>query len=252
VVERTDGTGSEKQMNQRVHIVKGSSERGRAAFTLVELLVVIAIIALLAAMVVPLAKVATTKMRLARVNAELNRYVTAIETYKLEAGEYPPDNGTLKTYQTSNPAWKKAAAYNPLFYELSGAVFTNRAGQNVFLVIDSAEEITPINLKNYFGVDGIRNSARDRHDRPFKGFSFREAEHRATKVEGVELLEVPVPSVQSQMLVGKIRNNPAATNAFNPWYYDSSTTNRHNKKSFDLWAEILIGKEVHVIGNWKS
>jgi len=240
-------------MNQRIHNVTPRVNALTRAFTLVELLVVIAIIALLAAMVVPLARVATSKMRLARVTAELNRYVAAIETYKLEAGEYPPDNGTLKTLDARTAAWTNAAAKNPLYYELSGAVFTNKGGQNIFIVIDSNEEIKPSDLKTYFERDGIRNSARDRHDRPFKGFSFKESDHRELKNTDIEILEVPVPG--PGMIDGNAREGSppsAPVVKFNPWYYDCSSTNRHNKRSFDLWAEIIIGKDVHVIGNWKS
>jgi prepilin-type N-terminal cleavage/methylation domain-containing protein len=232
--------------------------RGSSAFTLIELLVVIAIIALLAALVVPLSKVASTKMRLARVNGELSHYATAIENYKLEAGEYPPDNPLLKTLDHNTANWTNAARFNPLYYELSGAVFTNKNKKNVFIVLDNDQEIEPSTLKTYFGVDGIRNSARDRHDRPFKGFDFREAQHRRAVTGGteeVELLEVPVPG--PQMIDGRPHGvtsatPPTAKSKFNAWYYDASSTNRHNLRSFDLWAEITIGKEVHVIGNWKS
>src|SRR5688572_3893529 len=100
------------------HVVSYFKE---GALTSIELLVVIAIISLLAALVVPLAKVATTKMRISRVTAELNHYANAIENYKQEAGEYPPDNPLLKTLQTNNPSWKTNAAMHPLYYELSGA-----------------------------------------------------------------------------------------------------------------------------------
>ncbi|MGN6387397.1 MAG: type II secretion system protein [Verrucomicrobiota bacterium] len=230
---------------------------GRHAFTLIELLVVIAIISTLAALVIPLSKVATTKMRVSRVTAELNSYVNAIENYKLEAGEYPPDNPTLKTLDARTKEWTNAARNNPLYYELTGAYFsTNKSGQNVFITIDRNEEIKPSTLKKYFGVDGIRNSARNPHDRPFKGFTVREAQHRELftgDADDVEYLEVPVPG--PQMIDGRPRNsagNPNAKTKFNAWYYDASSTNRHNPRSFDLWAEITIGKEVQVIGNWKD
>jgi hypothetical protein len=47
------------------------------------------------------------------------------------------------------------------------------------------------------------------------------------------------------------------TNALIPnfWHYDSSTTNRHNPGSFDLWAEFSIGSKsgrqiLITNGNW--
>ena len=72
------------------------------AFTLIELLVVIAIIGILAALVIPLAGIATVIMRIARVKSELNNYANAIENYKLETGEYPQDNGLLRNMNTSD------------------------------------------------------------------------------------------------------------------------------------------------------
>jgi prepilin-type N-terminal cleavage/methylation domain-containing protein len=267
MAERADGTGTQEQMNHQARKMGADVGRitsfeqkesetphvvsSKGAFTLIELLIVIGIIALLAAMVVPLGSVAISKARISRVNAELQRYVMGIENYKVEVGEYPPDNALLKTVATNNLNWRKYAAFSPLYYELSGAVFTNKGGKDVFVVIDSNEEVTPKDLIGNFGVQGIRNSARDRHDRPFKGFSFRATEHRSLTQIDIELLEVPVPG--PQMLDGKPRNVAKGTPVkFNPWYYDSSSTNRHNQRSFDLWTEILIGKEVHVIGNWKS
>ena len=62
---------------------EGMSAEESHAFTLIELLVVIAIIGLLAALIIPLAGIATTKMRIARVQAELSNYANAIENYKL-------------------------------------------------------------------------------------------------------------------------------------------------------------------------
>jgi len=247
---------NERQTNN-APLLRRHGKRHQFAFTLIELLVVIGIISVLAALVIPLSKVATTKMRFARVNAELNHYANAIENYKLEAGEYPPDNPLLKTLDHNTPQWTNAAYMNPLYYELSGAVFTNKNGRNLFIVLDNNDEIESSLLKKYFGVEGIRNSARNRHDRPFKGFAFREAQHEKIYTAGadaVELLASPVPG--PQMIDGQPKNpakpNPSQKIKFNPWYYDASSTNRHNSRSFDLWTEITIGRDVQVIGNWKS
>jgi type II secretion system protein G len=99
------------------------------AFTLIELLVVIAIIGLLAALIIPLAGIATVKMRIARVQAELSNYANAIENYKLETGEYPQDNGALRNMSSNDwSAYRSNSALNSLFYELTGAIFTNVTG----------------------------------------------------------------------------------------------------------------------------
>ena len=37
---------------------------------------------------------------------------------------------------------------------------------------------------------------------------------------------------------------------FSPWYYNASKP-VHNPNAYDLWVEVLIGKETNVIGNWK-
>src|SRR5205085_8264204 len=102
-----------------------STLRSSLAFTLIELLVVISIIGILAALIIPLSGIATTKMRISRTSAELNQLVTAIEGYKLETGSYPPDNTNLVLNTTSPNLYRTTAGLNPLFYELTGAVFTN-------------------------------------------------------------------------------------------------------------------------------
>lgn len=217
-----------------------SGESGGSGFTLIELLVVISIIGILAALVVPLAGVATAKMRISRVKAELNNLVTAIETYKLETGEYPPDHGELRLLSASDPRYKTNAAQNPLYYELTGAIFTNRQ----FVTLAENEIISVADLDTIFKVQGIRNSSREKAGVDFKGFSLRESQYAELKQgTDVEILTVPVPG--PFMLEGK-------KGKLNPWFYDASSTNRHNRGGFDLWAEIKLGKQTNVIGNWKN
>jgi len=224
-------------------IVEADGKR-LSAFTLIELLVVISIIGLLAALVVPLAGVATTKMRLSRVKSELGSLVTAIETYKLETGEYPPDNAALKNMSTSDPFYPAALAMNPLFYELTGAVFTNRPAPQ-FLPLAINAPVKPADLKQAFNLSGIRNSARSKTDLEYKGFSVRASQH-ATVSNNVEILTVPVPGPISIPLTGN------KSTKVTPWFYDASSTNRHNLNGFDLWAEINTGRETNIIGNWKN
>jgi general secretion pathway protein G len=63
------------------------------AFTLVELLIVIVIIALLAGMVSFGVMAASRAARSAAIAMEMNQIAMALENYKREVGEYPPDNG---------------------------------------------------------------------------------------------------------------------------------------------------------------
>ena len=227
---------------------KSGAVKQRLAFTLIELLVVIAIIGILAGLLIPLAGIATTKMRISRVKAELNRYVNAIETYKLETGEYPPDNGELRNMSSNNWfQYQSNAGLNPLFYELTGAIFTNRQ----FVTIAENEKVAPETLTKAFNVDGIRNSARGRSEIDYKGFNLKPSQYveldpSAYGLDGadVEVLSVPVP--------GPFILKGNKNEKINPWFYDASSTNRHNASGFDLWAEIEVGGKTQVIANWKN
>ncbi len=44
---------------------------------------------------------------------------------------------------------------------------------------------------------------------------------------------------------------PYPVGSVNPWRY-VSTKPFQNPKSFDLWAEVVIGNQLKVIGNWKQ
>ena len=228
--------------------MRSHSKRARA-FTLIELLVTIAIIGVLAALVLPLSGIASAKMRIARVKAELNRYVNAIETYKLETGEYPPDHGLLSQVSSNDrDLYHQRAALNPLAFELRGSVFSN---QTFICVVDN-ETISSTSFGNIFKRSGIRNSARFPNDIDFKGFTLKEdqvenvdpADFGGREGDEVELLRVPVPGPFMLESENKVK--------FNPWFYDASSTNRHNKNSFDLWAEITVQGKTNIIGNWNE
>ncbi|MBI3414418.1 MAG: type II secretion system protein [Verrucomicrobia bacterium] len=210
----------------------------RAAFSLIELLVVIAIIGVLASLVVGLSSVASARSRESRIRAELNQYITAIDSFKTHFGFYPPDSlsGT-----NVNPA------LNPLYYELSGTVVDNvaksfQAGNGISL--KSSE------VQTFFGRAGFVNAAVEAKElKPFIA-NWKSSQTKAVQINGVQvqLLVVPVDLRPSDPAVV-----PGAGNQrVNPWRY-VSTNPTNNPNSFDLWAEVPIGKnQVKLIGNWKE
>jgi len=62
-----------------------------SGFTLVEMLVVISIIAILAALLLPAVSRAIVAARNAAIGVEVNQLATAIESYKQDKGDYPPN-----------------------------------------------------------------------------------------------------------------------------------------------------------------
>jgi prepilin-type N-terminal cleavage/methylation domain-containing protein len=68
-----------------------SHRRSSAAFTMVEMLVVIGIIAILAALLLPAVNMAIKAARNAAIAVEVNQLDTAINTYKNDKGDFPPN-----------------------------------------------------------------------------------------------------------------------------------------------------------------
>ncbi len=75
-------------------------------FTLIELLIVVAIIGILAAIAVPNFLNAQTRAKIARVQGDAKNIGTALETYRLDNNEYPPD-GSSDLYSHFCLYWEK-------------------------------------------------------------------------------------------------------------------------------------------------
>ena len=71
-------------------------KRSQAGVTLIEMLVVVTIIALFAALVLPRMMGQTDKARRIAARAQINQYLTALGTYKLDTGVYPTSEQGLQ------------------------------------------------------------------------------------------------------------------------------------------------------------
>jgi prepilin-type N-terminal cleavage/methylation domain-containing protein len=202
------------------------------AFTLIELLTVIGIIALLAALLIASLGVASRSSKEKRVRAELEHLVTAIEAYKAKLGFYPPGN----SLEPDRP---------PLFYELSGTT-NNSVG---FGTLDGAALIDTLAIASAFNraspleqgfANSVRNAKDGRNFLPDLKSSQYSTDPKATGPEAVAYYLI-VPFGGTDPVYPK----------FNPWrYVVSSPTN--NPRTFDLWAEVVIGGQTKIIGNWKN
>jgi len=70
-------------------IKKNRRARRRAGITLIEMLVVVTIIALFAALVAPSMFKQSDKARVTAARAQINAFMTALGTYKLDTGTFP-------------------------------------------------------------------------------------------------------------------------------------------------------------------
>lgn len=260
----------ELDVNTRTEIAgdtAGAKERAAAAvapvrggFSLIELLTVISIIGLLAGIGVGVAGVASRKMRENRVKAELQMLVTAIERYHAEHGQYPPDNA--KNGVNFNPA------VNQLYYELMGTISTNQGAS--YRLPNDNPWLSTATLVSLFNAPGLLNSAAasvsDPNPQPKRFLKdLKTAQHKLVRLPGleptpVEILVAPVdwpdkaPFSQTPPLDPKRTSTDASARTLwrvNPWRY-VSTHPTNNPNSFDLWAEVVVGKQVRVFGNWKE
>ena len=235
----------QSRLHQKLRVSQG--------FSLIELLVVIAIIGVLASLVVGLSGIAGRKSREAKVRAELAQYVTAIERFKDHFGYYPPDN-----FSTNSTGIKVVdPTINPLFYELTGVFVDNKAeafqsGQTTI----SAGMVSAV-----FRRDGFVNAVDSTQAKSVKSFlpNLKASQVKTVRIGKfntgpvVQLLVVPVdypPSYPGPR--PNVFPIPAVNpTPINPWRY-VSTNPTNNPNSFDLWAEVPLGREIKVIGNWKE
>jgi prepilin-type N-terminal cleavage/methylation domain-containing protein len=204
-------------------------EMSQRGFTLIELLVVISIIAVVAGLIVGLAGAAGERKKISRAQAERDRLVTLLENYRARLGVLPPDN-------TNNPGM------NTLFYELAGSLrMTIAPGSpgNPVYSTPIAVSIRSNELYEAFGAVGLINAVDLGADvtemKPIlKGIR---PDQTNSLVPGTVSLVLPVDGPDGQP---------------NPWKYLVGENAVHNKGSFDLWVDIVIGRKTNTIGNWKD
>ncbi|MGZ4962349.1 MAG: type II secretion system protein [Limisphaerales bacterium] len=203
-------------------------QRKLSAFTLIEMLVVIGIIGILAAMIIGVAVRVAEAKKIKRVDVEKHRLIAVIEAYQAQMGSFPPDNGMM--VRDGNPD-RPYAATNQLFYELTSCTYT--AG--VYTTYNGNSFDTN-DYKAAFARDGVLNSIEPKrfYNPPPKSGDF---------------ITMPIPNAKTNMnfLVVPVDFQGNSTNL---WRYDSSSTNRHNSESFDLWAVFTVGSKTITNGNW--
>ena len=219
--------------------------RSQRAFTLIEMLTVISIMAIVAALVVTMGQAAAQKKKITAVNGEKAKLTTLIANYYAKLNYYPPDNGALATNTVIFSNYDAMAATNPLIYELCGASNLNN-GASLF-VFNSSNSDSLLQASTYgsiFNRGGVANGdAVEPHNFFQPGPLPKEYSTYAAASGG------------NPAVCGLVVPADLYPNQTNFWHYDSSSTNRHNMGSYDLWAEFAIGSKngqltIITNGNW--
>lgn len=253
----------------KIH-TKGKPCGSRVGFTMIELLMVISLITIMAGMMFGLSGLATSKMRVARIQGELSHLVTAIEFYKDKYKVYPPDN-QLK--DANGYPYPGCSATNQLALELTGCTVTNNAFSSSHLRTPAGGThlLTSMEMKPIFGgaADGILNASENPGKvRNFLGnYSDRKFGKLTNNSRSVtfDILRVPVVApIYHASLVSRGKGW-RRMGANNPWHYNASDPT-NNPGKFDLWAEFQLSRqgavkqeedgrryvEYYVIGNWND
>lgn len=206
------------------------------AFTLIELLVVIAIMGVLAAMIFPVGGAIKRKAIKTKAQTELAQVEAAIEQYKTKLGFYPPDN------------WPNLVS-NQLYFELLGMILAD----GMFRTLDGSGQINAAGVSAAFAgkVSGFINSSR--------GGAGDDGPVAVSFLRGLKPTQVAEIASGFKLLVCSVRwpedhavQPLPVLPGINPWRYDSSSTNRHNRDTYDLWVDIIVGGKTNRVSNWNK
>ena len=205
-------------------MVRLANRLSRRGFTLIEMLVVIAVIAILAGIIIGVLPGIRSKAIRSTVNADMRAIELAINSYKQKHNFLPPDN-------------PKDHARPPLYYELTGT--TNDTAKWWSKAAPGEPPFDRNEINSIFGIDGFSNTsqANDEMDAPsfYKNLLPRQVRVMTDKARPYNLLVAP-------------RFGPDKEPAI--WHY-MKTNPTNNVGEYDLWAEIDIGGNKVVIGNWE-
>lgn len=207
-----------------------------SGFTLIELLTVIGVIGILAALVVGLGPAAKNARTNTRAKAELQGLQTAIEAYRADRNAFPPDNRRA----TGSPS-RINPAVSPLYYELRGMEVVD----NAFRCKGMTDQLTPEQVYQAFGRRGFLNASVDPAEPPRTFFDPKASGVRVVPVNGVNI-ELLVSPFDWPAAAGE---GPIPGSRVNPWRY-VSTQPTNNVGQYDLWLEVMVGKEKRMFQNW--
>ena len=215
------------------------------AFTLIELLVVISIIGIIAAFLLPVAGAVKKKAVIHTAQTEMAQLETAIDRYKAAYGFYPPDStATVNNIPISQ-----------LYYELIGTTFNPT--NNLYTTLDSSAKIAAADVPTVFSsVSGFVNCSKPGADE-----SVRQAKNFLPDLKPRQIGTITnkdAPGALIKILITSVGGpdptyKPLGQQDLNPWRYASdpqSTTN--NPGSYELWVQLSIAGEKHLICNWSK
>jgi prepilin-type N-terminal cleavage/methylation domain-containing protein len=221
--------------------------RSASAFTLIELLTVIAIMGVLAALLLPVVGAVKKHQYLYNTQAEMAKLETAIDRYKAAYGFYPPSPTTPPT--AGNPS----TLVNQLYYELTGTTNINPPTSAPLYqsLGGSLPNVAAADVQTAFGVGGFVNCSKSGG-----GEDASVARNFLPDLKPNQIIVISNHTVPVTILIGSVGGPDATyqplgpgTQDLNPWRYNSSSPT-NNPGSYDLWVQLVIGKQTNLICNW--